>query len=141
MKTSERSRRQAGSAPSGDGDGVVRRGPRDLPEVAFGVREIGVAAFEELGICRFFRKGAACLADLRGECIDFAWFIDRDDDAESDATVADLGRGAAVGRQLVDREEGKDRAAKLEDRVVVAVEHEWPAETTVEVALRVEVAD
>src|SRR5262245_56017734 len=63
-------RRDAGGAPGRYGNRVLAGRPRDLPVVALGIGEVGIAALEELRVRRLLRHGGTGLASAPNEGID-----------------------------------------------------------------------
>src|SRR5262249_4975299 len=133
--------RDASGAPGCRGNRVLAGRPRDLPVVAFGIGEVGIAALEELRVRRLLRHDGTGLAGPADEGIDVLRPVGGDNDRAADAAVPGLRRGARVGAKLVDAEQCKQGAAQLKDGEPVAVERLWPAQPPVELTLTREVTD
>jgi len=134
-----RSRHHARRPTRSNDDGIVRRCASDLPEVAFRVHEVGIAAHEELGIDWVLSELPACLPDAFRQLVDLLRFVDAYDDAEPNPAATQLWLGVAIGSELLDGEQRQEHPSQLEDRKVVRVECQRPAQAPVEVPLRAEV--
>ena len=90
-------RTQRASSPGcpsrGGRPGIVGGRICDLPEVAFGIGEIGVSAVEELRLRRRFGESASSTPRPLRDPINFFACAHRDDHAETNAAVPDLGTG------------------------------------------------
>src|SRR5215469_319683 len=128
-------RRDASGAPGRCGNRVLAGRPRDLPVVALGIGEVGIAAFEELRARWLLRHGGTGLASAPDEGIDVLRPVDGDDDRAADAAMPGLRSGARVRAELVDAEQREQGAAQLKDGELVAVEGVWPAQPPVELTL------
>ena len=106
--------------------------PQPLPS---GSAKVGVAAVEELGVGGLFGYGGAGRSRPAGEFVQVTRAVHGDDDRAADTGADRPGLRVGVACQLAELEQRQHRAAELNDREAVRLEHHWPAKTLAEVAL------
>jgi hypothetical protein len=102
-------------------------------KVAFWISEVRVPTLEELRGNRLLRHASTGRASPLDQLVDVLWTVGGDDRA-ADAAASAFRHSVGVAPQVVSAEQREQRAAKLEHDELIAVEHQWPAKTAVEVA-------